>query len=229
MSSSGTTPRGPVGRIVHELEESMIALLLGLMTVVTFVNVVMRYGFNSQLIWGLEVTLILFAWLVLFGISYGFKVVSHLGVDALINIVPARARRVMGILAAAACLAYAFLLLKGAWDYWAPFAGLDATSGRWFPTGFENSRDQGWYETEQVPIPFAKEWLEANFNLGEDYEKLPRFVPYVILPVGMALMLFRIAQATVRLIRGDIDCLIVSHEAEDAVEEAGRELNKEAR
>lgn len=216
--------RSTLGKVVHEFEETMIALLLGLMTLVTFINVVMRYGYNSQLIWGLELVLVLFAWLVLFGISYGFKIVAHLGVDAVLNLVGPGPRKVMGILAATVCLIYALLLLKGGWDYWAPFAGLDATTGRWFPTGFANSRDQAWYETEQLPIPFAKEWLEANFNLGEEYEKLPRFIPYSILPIGLALLVFRIGQALVRLIRGDIDSLIVSHEAEDAVEEAGASL-----
>ena len=225
--SGGYQPKGRISAIVHSIEDSIIAVLLGLMTIVTFINVVMRYGFNSQLIWGLELTLILFAWLVLFGISYGFKVVSHLGVDAMLNLTGKSTRRGLGVLATLACILYGVLLLKGAWDYWAPFAGLDATSGRWFPTGFENSRDQGWYELDQVPIPFAQSWLENTFNLGEEYEKLPRLVPYAILPFAMALMLFRLVQNLIRILRGEIDTIIVSHEAEDAVEEAGASLSKE--
>ena len=225
--SGGYQPKGLFGAVVHTIEETIIAVLLGLMTLVTFINVVMRYGFNSQLIWGLELTLVLFALLVLFGIAYGFKVVSHLGVDALINLLAPGPKRLMGILAATLCLIYALLLLKGAWDYWAPFAGFDATSGRWFPTGFENSRDQGWYETEQIPIPFAQIWLENTFNLGEPYEKLPRFVPYAMLPFSMALTAYRLAQNLMRIVRGELESLIVSHEAEDAVEEAAESLSKE--
>lgn len=225
--SGAFKPKGRLGAIVHNIEETMIALLLGLMTLVTFANVVMRYGFNSQLIWGLELTLVLFAWLVLFGISYGFKVVSHLGVDAVLNLVGKDTRKWMGVLATLLCIFYAVLLLKGAWDYWAPFAGLDATTGRWFPTGFADSRDQGWYEMEQLPIPFGQTFLENTFNLGEEYEKMPRLVPYAILPFAMGLMLYRLVQALVRILRGEIDTLIVSHEAEDAVEEAGENLSKE--
>lgn len=221
------TPKGPVGRIVNEIEETLIALLLGLMTLVTFANVVLRYGFNSQLIWGLELTLVLFAWLVLFGISYGVKITSHLGVDALINLFSPSGRRVFALLAAACCMIYALLLLKGAWDYWAPFAGLNATEGRWFPTGFANSRDQAWYETEQLPIPFFKDWMEATFNFGEEYEKMPRFVPYAMLPFAMALLVFRVGQASVRIWTGEAQSLIVSHEAEDAVEEAGAEFKRD--
>lgn len=219
-------PKGHVSRAIHEFEETFIALLLGLMTLVTFANVVLRYAFNSQLIWGLELVLILFAWLVLFGISYGFKVTMHLGVDAILAIVNPRVRFVMSLAAALITLAYMLLLLKGAWDYWAPFAGFDATSGRWFPTGFENTRDQGWYETEQIPIPFLQGWLENTFNVGEPYEKMPRLVPYFILPFGAFLMVVRVIEATLRLIKAGDGSLIVSHEAEDAVEEVAA-LNKE--
>lgn len=220
------TPTGPISRAVHSFEETFIALLLGLMTLVTFTNVVLRYAFNSQLIWGLEVTLVLFAWLVLFGISYCFKVTAHLGVDALLAIVNPRLRFVMTVFACGISIAYVALLMKGAWDYWAPFGGFDATEGRWFPTGFAQTRDQAWYETEQIPIPFAKEWLENTFNMGEEYEKLPRFIPYLILPVGVALMLFRVIEATIAILRGQAESLIVSHEAEDAVEEVAA-MNRE--
>ena len=60
-----------LGRAINTCEETAIAVILGLMTVITFINVVLRYGFGSSLLWGLEVVTILLAWLVLFGISYG--------------------------------------------------------------------------------------------------------------------------------------------------------------
>jgi C4-dicarboxylate transporter, DctQ subunit len=219
---SGYHPKTKLGHFVNELEETFIALLLGMMTLVTFVNVVLRYVFDTALIWGLELTLVLFAWLVLFGISYGFKITAHLGVDAILNIVSSPAKRVLVLISAVVCVVYAGLLLKGAWDYWAPFAGLDATTGRWFPTGFANSRDQAWYETEQLPFPEWLRFIEPLMNEGEAYEKLPRFIPYAILPFGVALILFRIVQASLRIVKGDQDSLIVSHEAEDAVEEAAQ-------
>lgn len=224
-------PKSALGRFVHSFEENVIALLLGLMTALTFVNVVLRYAFNSSIIWSLEVTLIMFAWLVLFGISYAFKVTAHLGVDAVTNLLPPAARRATALAAAAICIVYALLLMKGAWDYWAPFADLPKTTGRWFPTGIDwDARRFGFTETGDVPIPFdwLKSWLEQTFNSFEEggeikfdpYSKMPVLVPYMILPIGAALILFRICQATVRIYRGEQDSLIVSHEAEEAVEEA---------
>lgn len=206
-----------LGRVVNEIEETAIAILLGLMTIITFVNVILRYGFNTGLIWGLEAVTFLFAWLVLFGVSYTVKVTAQLGVDAVINLFSPPVRRVLALVAGAVCIAYAMMVFKGAWDYWAPFAGLDATSGRWFPTGFENTRDQAWYEVIDIPFPEWLRWIEPIMNEGESYRKLPRFIPYAILPFGMALLLFRFIQAFVRIWRGDATSLIVSHEAEDDI------------
>lgn len=225
--SSHYEARGPIGRIVNEFEETAIALILGIMTIITFINVVLRYGFGTGIIWGLEAVTFLFAWLVLFGVSYAVKVTAHLGVDAVINLFDKGPRKVLAVLVGVICIIYAIFLMKGAWDYWAPFAGLDATSGRWFPTGFEDSRDQAWYAVAETPMPEWLRFLEPLVNQGEAYEKLPRFIPYAILPIGMALLLFRFIQATLRIIRGEKESMIVSHEAEDDVE-AVKHMNAES-
>lgn len=220
MSADKEVSRSALGRVVNEFEENAIALMLGLMTLVTFINVVLRYVFTSSLIWGLEVTLILFAWLVIFGVSYCVKVTAHLGVDAVTNLFGPSGRKVLALISAACCIAYSLLLLKGAWDYWAPFAALQPTDGRWFPLGFTTGvRDRAFYTTDQVPMLDMFRWLEPLINYDEEYDKLPRVIPYVILPVGAALLLFRFIEATVGIIRGTRESLIVSHEAEDAVDE----------
>ena len=95
--------------------------------------------------------------------------------------------------------------MKGAWDYWAPFAALDRTSGTWFPTGFEQTRDQAWYVTDQVPMRWTIfRWLEPLINQGEEYEKLPRVIPYVVLPLGCALILVRVRRRRpfLRIVQG---------------------------
>ena len=251
MDGQARDDRGRLYHVVNTIEETVIAVILGLMTLITFVNVVLRYGeggafltgietlfgidLPGSLLWGLEVVLVLFAWLVLFGISYAFKVRAHLGVDAVLNLVGGGTRRVLVLLSAVACIAYGGLVLKGAWDYWAPFAGLDRTTGRAIPTGFDDTtRDQAFYIPEQIPVPFGNAWLSETFNSYMDgdervvdtYDKLPRFIPYAILPFGIALMLFRIVQATVGVVRGREDSLIVSHEAEEAVAEVA-DLNRD--
>ncbi len=233
MSSTKYQPGGRLSRVINSLEETVIAVLLGLMTLLTFTNVVLRYVFNSSMIWSLEVVLILFAWLVLFGLTYAFKVTAHLGVDAITGMFQSRGRRIFGLISAAVCIAYALLVMKGAWDYWAPFADLPKFTGRVIPTGFDTEARRFAYTiTGDVPIPFEwlRTWLSTTFNSYEEggetvvetYRKMPVLVPYAILPFAATLMLLRICQATARIWRGEAESLIVSHEAENAVEEAGR-------
>lgn len=212
----------------ERLEENLIAFLLGVMTLITFANVVARYIFNGNIFYALELTVFMFAWLVLLGASYAVKKSSHIGVDAVMNMASKPVRHKMALLVSAACILYAALLLKGSWDYWAPFANLQPTSGRWFPTGFtENVRGQGWYETQDIPVPFFMTWLETVFNNGDPYEKLPKVIPYFVMPLSMALLLYRFCQAGIAVWQGKTDMLIVSHEAEDDVEEAAKLIREQ--
>jgi C4-dicarboxylate transporter, DctQ subunit len=211
------------------IEETLIAGILGIMTAVTFANVVTRYLFNQNILWALELTVFLFGWLVLLGASYAVKKGAHLGVDIVINMLPAEPRRILGLVAVAVCIAFSFLMLKGAWDYWANFANLPGTEGRWFPLGFEEKyRDNGWFEVNDIPHPAVLAWMETVFNEGEDYEKIPRLLPYVVLPVSMALMLFRFLQAGWSLWTGKSDRVVASHEVEDDIHEAREQLGEEA-
>ncbi|MCO4824163.1 MAG: TRAP transporter small permease [Amylibacter sp.] len=210
-------------------EETLIALILGSMTLVTFANVVARYGFNSNILWAVEFTVFLFAWMVLLGASYAVKIGAHIGVDAILNLVSPGVRKVMSLIAVCVCIAFSLLLLKGSWDYWANFANLPGTEGRWFPTGFEDKfRGKAWYETDDIPMPAILSWMEGAFNDGDEYEKLPRLIPYMIMPISMALLVFRFIQAAFRLLRGDITMIIVSHEAEDQIEDAAQYVKDNA-
>lgn len=207
------------------IEETLIAGILGVMTVITFANVVMRYGFNQNILWALELTVFLFGWLVLLGASYAVKKGVHLGVDIVINILPAKPRRVMGLVAVSVCIAFSFLMLKGAWDYWANFANLPGTEGRWFPSGFEEKfRTKGWYEVNDIPHPALLGWMETVFNEGEAYEKIPRLLPYAVLPLSMLLLLLRFLQAGWSIWTGQSDRIVASHEVEDEIQDVRKQL-----
>lgn len=207
-----TTRQTSIGRVVNEIEETLIAVILGSMTLVTFANVVARYVFNDNILWALETTVFLFAWLVLIGASYGVKTRIHLGVDVIINIVSPGLRRIFALAAVAACLGFSVLLLVGAWNFWAPFAALPMLDG--------TLKDQAWYEVNDIPMLDFLRFIEAPMNQGEAYEKLPRFIPYTVLPLALALLTFRFVQAAWQVWTGQIDTVIASHEAKDLREEA---------
>lgn len=203
--------RTATGRIINDIEETLIAVLLGLMTLITFANVIARYIFNSNLLWALEATVFLFSWLVLIGASYVVKVSGHLGIDVVAQALPRSPRRTLTLVASAVCIFYAVLLLIGSWNYWAPFV-----------------TTQAWYEVNDIRMPDWLRFIEPILNEGEPYEKLPRFIPYAALPLGMALLTFRFLEAAWKVWTGQTELLIASHEVEDLVEEAAGAADREA-
>ncbi|GAK87631.1 TRAP-type transport system small permease component [Vibrio ponticus] len=196
-----------VGRVTDAIEESLIAFFLGAMTLLTFANVISRYVFNDNILWALELTVFMFAWMVLVGASYGVKKHFHIGVDVIINMAPEKLRKIYALLAAACCLAFSILLLIGSWNYWFPFV-----------------TDRAWYETDDIPMPEMLQFLADWLNEGERYEKMPRFIPYMALPIGMALLTFRFAQVTWYIATNKQDRLIAGHEAEEDLEALKAEL-----
>lgn len=104
-------------RITDRLEEGLIALLMAAMTLLTFSQVVMRYVFETGLTWALELTEFMFGWLIFLGMAYGVKVGAHIGIDAAVKLLPQPGQRVIGIIAALACLAYAAVLTIGSYGY----------------------------------------------------------------------------------------------------------------
>ena len=91
--------------------------LMGAMTLLSFVQVVARYFFNYSFTWALEVTGVLFAWLIFIGMSYGVRVGAHIGVDAAVRMLGERAARVVGMVAIALCMVYAAILVWGGFEY----------------------------------------------------------------------------------------------------------------
>jgi C4-dicarboxylate transporter DctQ subunit len=190
-----------LGQITDYMEETLIALFLGLMTLLTFANVVFRYVLNDNILWALELTVFMFAWMVLVGASYLVKKHFHIGVDVVINLAPTGLKKIFALIAVASCLAFSILLLVGSWDYWLPFI-----------------TDQAWYETQDIPMPDFLQFLAGWLNEGERYEKLPRFIPYFALPLSMAMMTYRFLQIAWLIATNKIDKIIASHEAEEDLE-----------
>ena len=166
-------------RIAYHLEEGFIALLLALMTLITFSQVVARYVFSTGFGWALELTTYLFAWLVLFGISYGIKVGAHIGIDIVVRQFPHHLRRIIGLLAVLCCCAYCIILLVGA-------------------TGYVHKLYSIGIEAQDLPIP--------------------RWIPFIMLPVGLGMALLRLVQVAWRTVVGQQEGLRLADEAREAIE-----------
>jgi len=104
-------------RILNRAEEAVICLLLVSTTLLVFIDVIMRFGFNAGFLWSQELTLLMSAWFVLLGASYGLKVGSHIGMDAFVSLFPAIGRRILTGIGCILGLIYCALILYGSWIY----------------------------------------------------------------------------------------------------------------
>ncbi len=194
--------------MVLRIEENILASILAIMTLVSFAQVIARYGFNTG--WGgaLEFTRILFAWLILFGMSYGIKTKSHLGVDALIRLLPKKVFKPVALFGAFSGILYGVILLSGDWLQY-----LGAEQARGGAIAYWSKFFQIGIGLDDLRYP---EWIQ---ELLGTQERVQRWIAYIILPLGLALFSYRCAQAFIQIWRGERELMIAGHEAEDLVAE----------
>ena len=95
------------------LEEAFMIVALTFMTLLTVVQVVLRYGFASGFVWSLEATMYTFAWLALIGMSYGVRTEAHIAVDLVTSRLRAGGARAFAWVALISALAYCALMIYG--------------------------------------------------------------------------------------------------------------------
>lgn len=176
-----------VRKVVTELEETFLSLLLVSMTLLVFAEVVMRFGFNAGIHWAQEVTLLIAAWFVLYGASYGIKAGVHIGVDVFVKLLPNKIYRALTIIALGLCLTYAGLLLYGSWIYLSKMKMIGI-------------------ELEDLPIP---KWTVMS-----------------ILVIGFVMLIIRLLQLGLKIIKGEVNGFHFTDEAEESMEIA-KELQAE--
>jgi len=104
-------------KLINKTEEGILCIMLVGMTLLVFVEVILRFGFNTGLLWAEEVTLYISAWFVLFGASYGIKVGAHIAVEAFVKLLPDNIRRLVASVAIILSVIYCGLFLYGSWIY----------------------------------------------------------------------------------------------------------------
>jgi C4-dicarboxylate transporter DctQ subunit len=104
-------------RWLEKIEEHFLGVMLAAMTLVTFGQVVARYVFNYSFTWAMELTTVLFAWMIFIGASYGVRVGAHIGIDILVRALGPTAARWLGVAASSLCVAYGAILTFGGWQY----------------------------------------------------------------------------------------------------------------
>jgi C4-dicarboxylate transporter DctQ subunit len=100
-------------RALDRVEGFLTAALLAAMTLLTFLQVVLRYVFNSGLVWALEATVYMFGWLVLIGMSHGVRTSTHIAVDVVTKHLAPSTQRAVALLGAVLVFVYVALMFSG--------------------------------------------------------------------------------------------------------------------
>ena len=127
-------------KVADRAEETFMIVALSFMTVLTVVQVVLRYGFGGGFVWSLEVTTYTFAWLVLIGMSYGVRTEAHIAVDLVTSRLSPSGARAFASVALFAGLAYCALMTYGSSQFVERLMALgnnarDIPLPRWVLTG----------------------------------------------------------------------------------------------
>lgn len=201
----GLEKRFPV--FMTKLEENLLVFVISSIMLVSFGQVIARYGFNTGWAAALEFNTVAFSWLILLGMSYGIKTGLHLGVDILLNAIPKPATKALSLLGAVAAMLYGLILLDSTW---LTLLGVDVRGG-----AIE-------YWLKMYKIGIGSEELRYPDFLREMLDLKPRvhrWLVLVILPISLALLVYRSLQAFVDIWQGKRAMLISGHEAQDLVEE----------
>jgi C4-dicarboxylate transporter, DctQ subunit len=101
---------GLLGRALDRLEEVVVSVLLVAATLLTFLQVVMRYGFGSTFSWGEELIINMLIWAGLIGSSLALRMGIHIGVDVFVKKFPLRVAKALTLLSLALGLAFCLVL-----------------------------------------------------------------------------------------------------------------------
>lgn len=97
------------------LLRGLMVATMAIMSVLVFINVVLRYGFNSNIGTSEELSRLLFVWLTFLGAISAFAKNSHVRVDSFLNRMPSKLRHVISILSDLAMLFVCGMILVGCW------------------------------------------------------------------------------------------------------------------
>lgn len=101
----------------EHIEEFLCVVLMSVMTIVIFVQVIMRYVFNNSLSWSEELARYIFIWMIYLGVSYGCKLQKHLKIDAALGLFPKSIRPIVRIIGDILFLIFAVYIVYTGFTY----------------------------------------------------------------------------------------------------------------
>ncbi len=82
-----------IKKFLNNFEEYFVVWSLAAMTIIVFIQVVMRYVFSNSLSWSEEMARFIFLWLSWIGASYAVKESAHFRVEMFANLCKGKSRK----------------------------------------------------------------------------------------------------------------------------------------
>lgn len=95
----------------ENLEIYISIILISSMTMLIFIQVVMRYVFKNSLSWSEELARYMFVWLIYLSISYGAKIRKHIKIEAFMKMFPEKGRKYIVIMGDCLFLIFAIIIV----------------------------------------------------------------------------------------------------------------------
>lgn len=121
--------------LLFKLIEVLLVAGMAVMSLMVFLNVVLRYAFSSGIPFSVEVSRLIFVWLIFLGSILALKEGAHLSVDMLVRSLPRGPRLVCYWVTHGVMLWCCWLLWQGSWvqtvinlNNFAPISGISVGS-----------------------------------------------------------------------------------------------------
>lgn len=95
----------------EKLEFYVGIFLMSLMTIIIFIQVIMRYVMRNSLVWSEELARYLFIWLIYIGISYGAKIMKHIKIEAALGLFQKKVRPIIVIIGEVLFLGFSLFIV----------------------------------------------------------------------------------------------------------------------
>lgn len=147
--------------ILKNLDAIVTGTSLVMCTLLVNINVLMRYIMRSPLFWCEEVVTGLFVWTVFIGSAYAYRTHAHLGVDILVNMMPAKMKKVVTVIVQILELGVLIMLTNISVQY------VVNTWGKLTNT----LRVPSWYISIAVPVGFGLSLIYCIYFIVKDLMK----------------------------------------------------------
>lgn len=104
-----------LAHFVKKAIEAICVIILSAMSILVFVNVVLRYGFNSSINVTEEVSRYMFVWLAFLGAVLAFNDNQHVSVTVFVEKLSPVAKKLLHIVTDAVMLFCCYLVVDGSW------------------------------------------------------------------------------------------------------------------